>query len=557
MGAIAGWVDTARAAADEGALAPMLVALAHRGTAGMVGYVEQDGRRQAVLGASLHDRAAQVALSLDGTLANAPELRKRLAAHGFRFAGDSSEEVLLRAYQYWDKDCVKQLRGAFALALWDGRKARLLLARDRFGEKPLYLHERAGALHFASEAKALLRAGVPARVDPAALRECVAHGWVQGPRTLFAGIRKLAPGCYGTWHRGKLHEARYWSAPDRGPYVRSANAQPLEGFVAALEEAVALRPAEGILLSGGLDSAVLLALASARGGRTQTFSLGFAGDKASELPRAAQAAAHFGARHHELVLAPCELAAHLEYMVACRDAPLPRASDLALCRLADEAGRRVRSVLAGDGCDEVLGGYRRYALAARLLVPLVAAGRPGERAAPLNLEGALSPAPAPDADPRASALRRAMYADQTTRLPDELLERNDRAGAAAALDTRLPFLDHRVAEYVSGLPDQQRVRGFTTKRILRQAARRLLPPSLRASVKGGWRLDVAGWLRGELREFTREQLQSGGSLTRRYYDAAALDAMLAEHFACRRNHGAALWTLLNLEVWQRTYAASL
>jgi len=554
MAAIAGWIAGTHGAADEGALQAMLGTLAHRGVGGLVGYFQRDRRRQAVLGASLHDPAAQMALSLDGRIANASELRARLSAHGFRFTGESSEEVLLRAYQYWDKDFVKQLRGAFALALWDARKDRLLLARDRFGEKPLYLHQKGEALYFASEAKALLRAGIPARVDPDALGDYLAYRYVPGPRTLFAGIRKLPPGCAAVWQHGKLHEARYWSVPDRAPYVKNANARPLEGFLATLEEAVALHPAEGILLSGGLDSAVLLALAAARGGRPQTFSLGFEGDKASELPHAAQVARHFGAVHHEIVVAPHELVAHLEYMVACRDAPLSRASDLALCRLAAEAGRQVKSVLTGDGCDEVLGGYRRYALAARLIAPFLGASGRGASAAPLKLEAAPPPAPRSDADPRASALRRALYADQTTHLPDELLERNDRAAAAAPVDARMPFLDHRVAEYVSGLPDEQRVRGLTTKRILREAAERLLPTTLRKPVKAGWRLDVAGWLRHELRDFTLEHLQSRASLTRQYYDAAALDTMLAQHFRGRKNHGAALWTLLNLELWHRTYA---
>jgi asparagine synthase (glutamine-hydrolysing) len=528
MAALAGWVATARGAADEQALGPMLAALEPRGTAGLVGYFERGRNRQAVLGAALHEPAAQIALALDGSIANAGELRAQLAARGFRFGGESAEEVLLRAYQYWDKDLLKQLRGAFAFALWDGRKDRLLLARDRFGEKPLYLHEKSDALYFASEAKALFKAGIAAKADAAAVRACVAGRYVAGPGTLFAGIRKLQPGCYVVWQHGKLHEARYWSPPDRAPYAQKANPRPLEGFVAALEEALALRPAQGILLSGGLDSAVLLALAAARGGRPQTFALGIEGDKASELPAAAQAARHFGAEHHEIVVAPDELVAHLEYMIARRDAPLPRASDLALCRLASEAGRLVSSVLTGDGCDEVLGGYRRYTLAGRLVA-----------------------AKESDADPAASAVRRAMYADQTRSLPEELLERNDRG--AAPLEVRMPFLDHRLAEYVSALPDAQRVHGLTTKRILREAAERVLPEALRRRRKGSWRLDVAGWLRGGLREFTLDHLRGASCAARQYCDAAALDAMLDEHMNARKNHARALWTLLNIEIWHRAY----
>jgi asparagine synthase (glutamine-hydrolysing) len=548
----------------------MLGALARRGIGGLVGYVEHDRRRQALLGASLVDEAAQVALVLDGGFSNREELRARLSRHSLRFKGDTPEELLLRAYQYWDKEVVKQLRGAFAFAIWDARKDRLLLARDRFGEKPLYLHERGGALLFASEAKALLEGGVAAKADLAALRDCLAHRYVRGPRTLFAGIRKLLPGTYALWQQGKVHEARYWTAPDCAPYTKSPNRAPLEGFLAALREAVALQPAEGLLLSGGLDSAVLLALASAQGAAPKTFSLGFAGERASELPAAAQAARHFGAEHHEIVVTPQELVAHLEYLIACRDAPLARPSELALCRLAGEAGRRVRSVATGDGCDEVLGGYRRYvaevvcggvdAFPARLLAPLVSAGRFDTAAGPLRMNGwrsALLDEKKPlvqernSADPHASPLRRALYADQTAWLPDQLLERIDRA--AGGVEARLPYLDHRLAEYVSALPDEQRVRGLTTKWILREAARRVLPAPLAQRAKRGWRLDFGGWLRNELREFALDHLQGRSSVTRHYYDAAALDRVLDEHLRGKKNHETLLWTLLNLEIWHRTY----
>jgi len=566
---IAGWIAAARSAADENALGPMLGALARRGIGNLVGYVEHDRRRQAVLGASLVDEAAQIALVLDGSIANCNDLRERLARHSFQFKGDSAEEVLLRAYQYWDKEVVKQLRGAFAFALWDARKDRLLLARDRFGEKPLYLHEKDGALYFASEAKALLEI-TPAKADLSSVWECLAHRYVPGPRTLFEGIRKLAPGSYGLWQHGKLHEVRYWTAPDRAPYVKSRNRQPLEGFLAALQDAVAQHPADGLLLSGGLDSAVLLALASASGAKPRTFSLGFAGDRASELPAAAQAAKHFGTEHHEIVVTPQELLAHLEYLVACRDAPLSRPSDLALCRLAGEAARRVRTVLTGDGCDEVLGGYRRYvaevvcggvdAFPARLLAPLVSAGRFDTAAGPLRLNGVRASLfkdkdfggrKENDPDSHNSPLRSALYLDQTTWLPDQLLERIDRA--AAGVEARMPFLDHRVAEYVSALPDEQRVNGLTTKRILRDAARRLLPAPLARRAKGGWRLDAGGWLRNELRDFALDHLQGRSSVTRHYYDAAALDKVLDEHLKGKKNHETLLWTLLNLEIWHRTY----
>ena len=560
MTGIAGWIAPARSAAPEGALGAMIGALRHRGTGRLVGYVEHDAARQAVLGVSLHDPAAQISLVLDGTLANARELRARLAGHGFRFAGDSQEEVLLRAYQYWDKDALRQLRGGFAFAIRDARKDRLFIARDRFGEKPLYLHEKGGALYFASEVKALLAAGIPAKVDLASLRECIGQRYVAGPRTLFAGIRKLQPGTYGLWQHGKLHEARYWSVPDGAPCAGGPAGRGVEGFVAALGDAVGLHGTEAILLSGGLDSAMLLAVAAARGAPPKTFSLGLSGERTSELAGAAQAAAHFGAEHHEFVVAPEELLSHLEYLVACRDAPVPRASELVVCRLASEAARHVKSAITGDGCDEVLGGYRRYAaevmcgsvdaFPVRLLAPRrVNAYAAALLPAPLvRIPAAGSQRPRP-----ASRLRRALYEDQTSWLPDQLLERNDRAGAAAGLEMRMPFLDHCLVEYVSALPDAQRVRGLATKRILREAARRLLPGALAKRSQGSWRLDVGGWLRHELRDFTLGHLRSRASLTRQYYDPTTLDRVLDEHLGGNKNHETLLWTLLNIEIWHRTY----
>ena len=570
MAGIAGWIAPARRAGDENALGAIVATLAHRtqGDETLSGVVDMDGRRQVVLGATLRDEAAGISLVLDGSIVNAAELRTELAKRGYRLTSQSPQELLLRAYQHWDKDLVKHLRGAFAFALWDGRKDRLLLARDRFGEKPLYLHESNGALYFASEIKALLRAGVAAKADPHAIWDCLTHRYVPGPHTLFAGIRKLPPATYGLWQFGRLREVRYWIAPDRNPYAKSGKrGDPVEGFVDSLEEAVRQQSAGAIFLSGGLDSGVLAALMSRDGAKPRTFSLGFEGDKRSELPHAAQLAQHFGTQHQEIVVAPRDLLPSLPKLVAFRDAPVSRPSDLAVYRLACEAARVTKTVVTGDGCDEVLGGYRRYVaeinhLPTRLFAPLVSAGRFDTAASTLKLNGwrhQLSSNPmeerplSSDVDTRNSRLRRALYIDQTRWLPDQLLERNDRATMAAAVQARMPFLDHRIAEYVSALPDDLRVRGFTTKWILREAARRLMPASLRRRPKAGWRLDVAGWLRNELRDFTLEHLQGRSSVTRQYYDAATLDRVLEDHLKGRKNHETLLWTLLNIEIWHRTY----
>jgi len=537
MGGLAGWVAVPRRAiADElheSALAGMLQRIAHRFAreTELHAVAERGAREQVVLAATLHDAAAGISLALDGAIDNAAELRALLAKKGYGFTKENDAEVLLRAYQHWDKDALKQLRGAFAFALWDGRKERLLLARDRFGSKPLYLHERDGRLAFASEPKALLRLpGIEARVDEEALRQCLVRGSVAGPRTLFEGIRKLAPASYLLWQLGSAREARYWTPPDGepAPAARAVDeGEAVDAWLAALEEAVRLEAVEGtgLFLSGGLDSAVLGALMAKKGGTLRTFSLGFDGDKASELAAAAQAAKHLGATHHEIVAAPGDLPALLERLVRQRDAPLGRPSDLAVHLLSVEAARSVPCALTGEGCDEILGGYRRYIM----------------RSMFGQMRGATR-----------TPLRRLLYEDQTGPVPDELLERADRLGAAAGVELRAPYLDHRLAERISAGPDELRVRGLSTKWILRRAAERLLPPALRKRPKRGFRPPVAEWLRGGLRPALEAGLRGADSAMRERCGGAAIDKLLDEHLNSKKNRAASLWTLLNLETWHRT-----
>ena len=222
MAGLAGWTAPAARPLDEGGVLPMLQALSHRHgeEETLLACTEVRRGQQVVLGATLRDPASGIAAALDGTFANAAELRATLGGKGFQFAGKSSVELLLRAYQYWDKDVVRHLRGAFAFSIWDPRKDRLMLARDRFGEKPLFVSERGGGLHFASEAKALLAApGARAEVDLGAMRACLAHGFVPGTETLFRGIRRLPPATYAMWQFGRLQETRYWTPPDRHPWA--------------------------------------------------------------------------------------------------------------------------------------------------------------------------------------------------------------------------------------------------------------------------------------------------------------------------------------------------
>ncbi|HEX5393763.1 MAG TPA: asparagine synthase (glutamine-hydrolyzing), partial [Rhodocyclaceae bacterium] len=530
------------------------------------------------------------------------------------FERDSDTEVLLRAYQHWGEDVVHQLRGMFAFAVWDARRQQLYLARDRYGEKPLYLRQEAGGLFFASEIKALLKLPLSSSiVDPEAVWDYLAYRYVPGPRTLLRGIRKLLPGTYGIWSSGRLQQVRYWVPPDRDARdTRRENDDPVGGFLTRLDSAVASQMVSdvpfGAFLSGGLDSSMIVALMTRHCDFVRTYSVGFADKGYSELPFAAQVASEFGTEHHALHVTPRDIMDALPPLVGFRDAPVSEPSDIAIHLLAKEASRSVKMVLTGEGSDEILGGYPKHvwerftpgyqwlpsAVREGLVAPLAAAlpyrfRRVKTLIANFNIDdrceryvrwfGALSnderrrlarlpingyayapplglgnAAPPFDSAEDNSRLRRLLYFDQTSWLPDNLLERGDRMSMAASIEARVPFLDHELGAYVSSLPDRYRVRGLRTKWLLRQAGQRILPKAILTRPKVGFRVPVNEWFRGELRGFLLDHLKGTRSITRDYYEPSVLDRLLAEHMEGRHNHEKLLWTLLNLEIWHRQYA---
>ena len=624
MCGIAGAIVSGRAF-DRGTVERMLELIAHRGPDGQ-GIAElpaPDGarvylghRRLAIIdpeGAAqpMRDAEAGLTITFNGEIYNFRALRGELEALGHRFARDSDTEVLLHAYRQWGEGCVERLRGMFAFAIWDAPRAKLFIARDRFGEKPLFLREDAAGFYFASEIKALLAVpGARAPVDVSAVWDYLAFRYVPGPKTLVTGIRKLAPGTCATWHAGRLVERRYWTAPDHaalGGDVPEGDVVP--SFLARLDEAVSLQMVSdvpfGAFLSGGLDSSTIVALMTRHNPKVKTFSVGFGGSESgySELGYAGVVARHFGTDHHELVVNPDDLVDHLPRLVAFRDAPVTEPSDIPIYMLAREASKSVKMVLTGEGSDELLGGYPKHvverftgawqailpgAIRHNLIQPLARSLPYGFRRAKtaitnLNIEswperyarwfGSCSNAereslttlrvnghafggfvPPFDADPRASRLRRILYADQTSWLPDNLLERGDRMTMAASIESRVPFLDHELAAFVSKLPDRCRVNGFTTKWVLRRAAASLIPKAILERPKVGFRVPVNRWFQGPMREFVQDHLRGAQSRTRAYYDAAVLDRTLDDHIRGRQNHEKLLWSLLNLEIWHRQYA---
>jgi asparagine synthase (glutamine-hydrolysing) len=636
MCGIAGAISSPRSGVTRETLARMLDSLAHRGPDGQgaeefqasSGYrVLLGHRRLAIIDPvgspqPMCDRDAQLALTFNGEIYNFHALRERLEARGARFRTGGDTEVLLRAYQFWGEECVSELRGMFAFAIWDGKNQRLFMARDRFGEKPLFLREDRDGWYFASEIKALLELPQEKpRVDVSAVWDYLAFRYVPGPKTLLEGIRKLAPGTCATWHDGKLTERRYWTAPDQSPpprpspqgegeiQRRKGEGETVEAFLGQLDEAVRLQMESdvpfGAFLSGGLDSSTIVALMTRHNSRVKTFSVGFGGPESaySELGYAGVVARHFATDHHELVVNPDNLIEHLPKLVGYRDAPVTEPSDIPIYMLSKEAAKTVKMVLTGEGSDEILGGYPKHVFERfagsyqwlvpgyvrhKLIEPLTQSLPYGFRRAKtaitnLNIEdwperyarwfGACNNSerealttlrvnghafggrvPPFDSDPKSSTLRRILYADQTSWLPDNLLERGDRMTMAASIESRVPFLDHELAGFVSALPDHYRVKGLKTKWILRQAGRSLIPDAILDRPKVGFRVPVNKWFRGAMRGYLQDHLQGSDSKTRAYFDPHVLDRVVGDHIEGKQNHEKLLWALLNLEIWHRQYA---
>jgi asparagine synthase (glutamine-hydrolysing) len=574
------------------------VFLGHRRLA----IIDPDGARQPMC-----DDAAQLALTFNGEIYNFRELRAQLEAMGHRFTRDSDTEVLLRAYQQWGEQCAERLRGMFAFAIWDGRNQRLFMARDRFGEKPFFLLEDADGVYFASEIKSLLQLPrAKPDVNLSAVWDYLAYRYVPGPRTLFRGIRKLAPGTCATWHAGKLTERRYWIAPDRSPQRHSdLNGNAVPAFLDQLDQAVKLQMVSdvpfGAFLSGGLDSSTIVALMTRHNSKVKTFSVGFSEGGYSELGYAGVVARHFNTDHHELVIDSRDVIEHLPRLVGYRDAPVTEPSDIPIYMLAKEASKSVKMVLTGEGSDEILGGYpkhvfERFAASYQLMPGFIRHGliQPLTQSLPygfrraktaitnLNIEdwperyarwfGACSrrereeltvlrvngdgrgDAPPFDTEPNNSTLRRILYSDQTSWLPDNLLERGDRMTMAASIESRVPFLDHELAGFVSSLPDSYRVKGLKTKWVLREAGKSLIPEQILNRPKVGFRVPVNRWFQGPMKGYLRDHLQGADSKTRGYFDPQVLDRVVGDHVEGRQNHEKLLWALLNLEIWHRQYA---
>jgi asparagine synthase (glutamine-hydrolysing) len=549
----------------------------------------------------------------NGEIYNHAALRPGLEAKGHRYQTRSDTETILHLYEEEGEHCVEQLQGMFAFALWDTTHQRLLLARDRLGIKPLYYALTDRELLFASEIKAILAAGpIRPEMDPRVLPELLATRYVAGEGTFFRGIRKLQPGHTLTWAiREGNRTRRYWRLPvvlDDSPAGLRERAVDLEGRLESVVRSHLMSDVPlGLFLSGGLDSTGLAALMTPMvGERLRTFAVGFDDEATNELPYARLAAEAVGARHHEVVVSPEEFLGALPRLVWHEDEPLAFPSSVALNFVSQLARPHVKVVLTGEGSDELFLGYNWYRVTAwnerlgRLYGTLAPAPvRAGVRRAmarlphpmaryvrrsflalgtgprelfyenfavfsatqrrALLLERGLTESVDPyreqlrcfDEHP-GSTLDRMSHADLQTYLV-ELLMKQDQMSMAASIESRVPFLDHELVEHVVRTPAQYKIRGLTTKAILREALRDRVPREILRRRKLGFPVPFGRWARERFAPLVRNTILGSRAQARGMFAPEPLERLVAEHERGTANHADRLWLLLNLEIWQRIF----
>ena len=546
----------------------------------------------------------------NGEIYNSPSLRSGLLARGHRLRTSSDVEVIAHLYEEEGTAALARLDGMFAFALWDRRERRLVLGRDRVGIKPLYVAVRGEELLFGSEAKCLLAAGVDPALDLQALHDYLTLGYVPGPASIFAGVRQLAPGhLLVAEPGGRVRTERYWEL--RGHVGRGAprsdaawQAELLATLRAAVESHLMSDVPLGVFLSGGLDSSTIVALMHELGVHPiRTFTIGFAEPTFDETDVARQVAARFGTEHHELVVRP-DAATLLPRLVRHFDEPFADSSAIPVWHLSELARRHVKVVLSGEGGDEMFAGYETYrawrvaSLYARL--PRAIGGRALPelvRRLPVSharvsfdykakrfVAGAYLPpaaghlwwktvlaedvkaalyanGTAAEVDPTVRLfeglyaesdgedLGRLQYIDAKLFLPADILVKVDRMSMAHSLEARVPFLDRAVVELARRVPARLRLRGLTTKYLLRRAMAGRLPAAVVDGRKRGFNVPIPAWLTGELRDFTHDVLAPTRLRRQGLFDPDAVGRLVAEHMTRRVDHSRAIWALLVLVVW--------
>jgi asparagine synthase (glutamine-hydrolysing) len=599
-----------------GVLSEMLSSIRHRGPDDEGTYIDQSValgvRRLSIIDLAggrqpMFNEDRSVVVVFNGEIYNYRELRLQLQHRGHTFATASDTEVIAHLYEDAGDDCVRELRGMFAFALWDVRRERLLIGRDRLGIKPLYYADQGGSLVFGSEIKALLRhPAVEARPNLEGLGHFLSLKYVPAPQTMFEDVKALTPGALLVCDRQGPRGRSYWQLSFSAHAHRSESSYE-EELTALLRESVKLHLVSdvpfGAFLSGGIDSSTIVALMSEfLNAPVKTFSVGFDGDgeRVSELPYARLVAARYRTDHHEVLIRGRDLVEQAEKIVWHLDQPIADPATLANYVVAELARRHVKMVLTGEGGDELFGGYARHAgdkfaplfrhlpapaktaaLAILSRLPrlhrpklaLYALCQPDETSRLVNWFPLFNPemkAALLTDDVKAmqngrsaahvfaeclahtdarDPLSRMLYLDTSLWLPDDLLARGDKTSMAASIEARVPLLDHKIVEFAATLPPHLKVKRLARKYLLKRAARSWLPPPIIHRRKQGFPVPLAVWFRQDAREFVNDVLSPSAVRRRGLFNPRYVEALIARNERGDVDGGAWLWALINVELW--------
>jgi len=547
---------------------------------------------------------------LNGEIYNYLDLRRQLVAAGHVFTTRSDTEVILHLYEDAGEGCVDALHGMFAFAIWDSVSRTLFLARDRLGKKPLYFKDTPSCFAFASEIKALLAAGfLDGGVNPRAIDEFLAFNYTIGPHTAFADVQKLLPGHHMTVSASGTRIREYWDFAGVEP-TSAGIRECYERMVAAIDDAVNVRLMSevplGAFLSGGVDSSLIVAIMTKLTGRpVETFTVGYEdAPDVSELAFARTVAAHVGANHHEFILQPATFVDTVGELVWHMDEPMGDYTTIPLLLIARLAKQYVTVMLSGEGADEVFAGYSIYrymSLVERYRsLPGWLRRRVGDPMLGAALghlkEGKYAAWPAQRLEERyrgngvcfTDSMRRRLltdefvdsvgrdhvqrtidayyarvsgkdpvgrmlYLDTKTWLPEDPLLKADKMTMAAAIELRVPFLDHRLVELAASFPANMKIRGTTGKYIMKKYAETLLPAAIVHRRKRGFPVPVKAWMHGALGRMAKDVLLDGRTRQRGIVKTAYLESLFKRHDEGPEDYSANIWSLLVLETWLRTF----
>ena len=591
---------------DEGIYAQGAVGLGMR----RLSIIDLSGGHQPI-----HNEDQTVWVVFNGEIYNFLELRQELESRGHLFYTHSDTEVIVHLYEEMGAECVRKLRGMFAIALYDKKRESLLLARDRLGKKPLHYALSNGRILFGSEIKTILAVAPElAEISNEGLLQYFYFGYINDPLTAFRGIHKLPPGHLLEYSDGKIDIRQYWDVPAFGTQPAASEEEFLQELERRLAEAVRIRLISdvplGALLSGGVDSSIVVALmARASSTPVKTFSIGFRNESFDETRYARMVAERYGTDHHELVV-DSDIEPTLEFLSGMLEEPFGDSSMLPTFHVCRMARKYVTVALSGDGGDELFAGYDRYAIAMNRQelnwmpqsvasfyqnhihsrIPAGTYGRNRVWNALLSARDRylddVSYLPALhrersifsmefletaarltnpleqfrtyyDDAPARETLSRLMYLDVKTYLAGDILTKVDRMSMAASLEVRVPLLDHVFVEWAASMPVEWKFRDGTRKYVLKKLAERLgIPSELLHRKKQGFQLPLVDWMRSELKGQFLDLLLEPRTLQRGYFRPEGVRALVKEHLSGRRNRSGVLWKMLILELWHRNFLES-